>query len=100
MSFDDTSRLLIALAIADWVSTAVIFIFASRHEGNAALTERAITSVILSLIATMAAVLGMARLGILALDNDIAVVLLAGGLLLVSLPQLVWAISLATGRFR
>lgn len=100
MSFDDTSRLLIALAIADWVSTAVIFMFASRHEGNAALTERAITSVILSLIATMAAILGMARLGIVALDNGVAVTLLGVGLVLVSVPQVIWAISLVTGRFR
>jgi hypothetical protein len=82
------------------VSTAVIFMFATRHEGNAALTERAITSVILSLVATMAAILGMARLGIVAVDNDLAVILLAGALILVSVPQLVWAISLATGRFR
>lgn len=99
MSLEDVSRLLIVLAAADWMFTAVIYVTARRLR-EPALTERATTSAILSVIATIAAWLGAARLGIVALDNGTAVGLLAVALILVSAPQFIWTISLAAGRFR
>ncbi len=99
MTLDNASRLLIALAAVDWILTGVIYINARRYV-EPALTERAVTSVILSTIATIAAVLGAVRLGFLSLDNDVALGLLALSLILVSAPQVIWSISLAAGRFR
>ena len=99
MSLDDTSRLLIVLAACDWVSTVVIYL-AARREREAALTERAVVSAILSTIATMAAVLGGARLGYFALPNGSAVGMLALGLILVSAPQFIWVAGLVLGKFR
>ena len=57
--------------------------------------ERAFVSVILSVIATMAAVLGAARLGVLSLPNGTGIVILLAALILVSAPQFVWVIGLS-----
>ena len=99
MTLDDVSRLLIVLAAVDWALTAMIYI-AARRISEPSLTERATTSVILSIIASIAAYLGAARLGVVAVDNGTATVLLVTALCLVSLPQFIWSISLAAGRFR
>jgi len=99
VNLDDASRLLIALAAMDWVLTAMIYL-AARRIAEPALTERAVASVILSIVASIAAFLGAARLGIVSLDNGTAVGLLVCALVLVSAPQVVWSLSLATGRFR
>lgn len=99
MSLDDVSRLLMFLAACDWIFTAMIYI-AARQMKEPALTERATVSVILSLVATIAAVLGAARLGFVMLPPGWAVACLALGLVLVSVPQFVWVIGLALGRFK
>lgn len=99
MTLDDASRLLIFLAACDWILTAVIYI-AARNVSEPALTERATTSVILSTIATIAAVLAGARLGVVQLGNGVGLGLLVIAFILVSVPQFIWAIGLATGRFR
>ena len=96
---DVISWLLIVLAISDWIAT-VTLIRAARIVNEDALSERASTSVILSIGATGAAVLGGARLlhiEVPALPN---LGLLVLGLVALSVPQLVWLVLLAAGRFR
>jgi len=99
VNLDDASRLLIALSAMDWVLTAMIYL-AARRVAEPALTERATASIILSIVASIAAVLGASRLGVFHVDNGTAVGLLVIALVLVSLPQVIWSLSLATGRFR
>lgn len=99
MGLDELSALLIAIAVADWGITGVMII-ASRRYPEPALQERAATSVVLSLIASIAAVLGAGRLGLLPLPNGMAVVLLGAALLMVSAPQFVWFFGLLMGKFK
>ena len=99
MDLDALSHLLIVLAACDWVFTALIFI-AARQMQEAALTERATTSVILSVIGSIAALLGAGRLGYLSLPTGASVILLSVALVLVSVPQFIWVIGLALGRFK
>ena len=99
MTIDDAARLLIVLACCDWVLTGVIY-KAARSVDEPALTERATTSVILSFVATLAAILAAARLGVLELGSGVGLVLLIVAFVFVSAPQFIWAIGLVTGRFR
>ena len=99
MDLDALSHLLIVLAACDWVFTVLIYISA-RQLHEAALTERATTSVILSSAATGAAALAAVRLGFLDLSAEWRLGILIGILLLVSLPQFIWVLSLAMGRFK
>lgn len=93
------SRLLVALAVADWTSVAVIVYYARQHRNNV-LTERAIVAIILTVVGSIAALLGLGRLGIAPINGEVALTLLSVALVLVSLPQIIWALSLLTGRFR
>ena len=99
MSLDTLSVVLIALAIGDWCCTAIIYLIAHRLS-EPALDERAVTSLILSVIATVGAILGATRLGFVALPSGGAVVLLSLALVLVSLPQFIWAVGALAGKFR
>jgi len=91
---------LIALALIDWLATVVLIRAAHRYH-EAALTERAIVSVILTLIATGTAVLAADYLvREVTLPAAAGTALLTAGLLAVSLPQIVWAILYWRGRFR
>ena len=90
---------LVVLAMADWFWTAVLLL-AAHYFPEAALQERATTGVVLSFVATLAAVLGLARLNVLTLDGSGVTVVLVVGFLAVSLPQWIWGIGLITGRFR
>jgi len=99
VTLDNVSRLLIVLAACDWALTALLFI-AARDLHEPALSERATTSVILSTVATIAALLGANRLGAIHVSGETSIALLTVALLLVSAPQFIWAIGLATGRFR
>ena len=99
MDLDALSSLLIALAVFDWASTAVIYL-AARKLHEPALDERASVSVILSLAATGAACLGAARLGFLTIPPGVGIFVLSLILILLSIPQLVWIVGLFTGKFR
>lgn len=99
MSLTDTSRLLIALAACDWLLTAILFNAAHRLK-EPALTERATASIILTIIATIGAVLGGSVLGLIRFPSGISTAMLSVGFVLVSVPQFIWAIGLVTGRFR
>ena len=90
---------LVLLAIADWGAT-VSLVRAARRVHEAALRERAITSIILTLAATGAAVLSLAFLTHVRLPDGLGTIILAAVLMLISLPQLVWYAAYRQGRFR
>lgn len=93
------ARLLILAAGVDVIVTAIL-VWAARTESNPALTERAVVSVILTVIALGAAYLGFARLGVVNVSNDLAIGILSAALLAVTLPQVVWFVLWLAGRFR
>lgn len=93
------SQILIALAIADWIVTAVL-ILAARRLREPALSERAAASIVLTLVATLGALLGGHVLGFISIPPDLRAGLLVTGFLLVSVPQLVWFAGLLMGKFR
>ncbi len=94
---DVISLALIVLALADWFAT-MILVRAARSLREPALAERAGTSVVLSIGASGAAILGIAQL--LRVQHGAALWLLTVGLVALSLPQLIWCIAYFTGRFR
>lgn len=95
----DLAALLLVLApLPGWVFTAIL-VGAARRLSEPALRERALTAVLLSLSSTCVAIPSaayLARLQLGALGTSI----LIGGLLLISLPQVVWGIAYLVGRFR
>ena len=99
MTLEDTSRLLIALACCDWILTAVMYVFARRLR-EPALSERFVVSIIGSVVGTVFAVLGANVLGAIYLDRSVGLWLLSAAAVLVSVPQFVWAIGLAAGKFK
>lgn len=99
MTLEDASRVLIVLAVCDWVFTAMIYLAARRYR-NAALIERATASIILSTVATIVAMLSLAYLLHVPIGVDLVNVTLVGALILVSAPQFIWAFGLASGKFR
>ena len=98
MILDVVSVALVLFAGIDWVAT-VILVRAARSHTSPALSERALVSVVLSTIAAGAALLALNRLIGLNLPNGVAIVILSGGLLAVSVPQLVWVGLYFKGRF-
>lgn len=98
MIFDAISVLLVIVAAMNNVSTVILIRAALRHHW-ASLEERATVAFILALIADGAALLGLNRLHIVTLPNDIAIGILAVGLLCVSAPSLIWLWGYWTGRF-
>ena len=99
MSPDDVARLLIVLAPMDWVVTGAL-LYASHHVREAALRERAEAAVVLTVGATMAGVIGLVVLSDFHLPRDMTLVLLTVPLVALSVPQLIWGVSLIRGRFR
>lgn len=89
---------LVLLAVVNVGSTVILVVAAFRHRWRA-LIERAIQAVILAVAALAAAYLGMARLHLVTVTPDVATVLLAGILVALSLPSLIWLIAFLTGRF-
>jgi hypothetical protein len=95
---DTLAVVLIALAIANVGSTTILVLAAARHRWPA-LEERATVAVVLAVIAAGAATLGLVRLRILDLSSEASVAVLAVGLVLVSVPSIVWLAAFLTGRF-
>lgn len=89
--------ILIGLAIVNVGCTAMLVYLAMRHPWPA-LEERATVAVILALIAVGAAALGTEQLRLVEL-GDAWIVILAGGLILVSLPSIIWTVAYWRGRF-
>jgi hypothetical protein len=90
---------LVVAAVFDWFATADL-VRAARRLNEPALSERAIASFVLTIIATGIAVLALAYLAGVSLPSVVVSVLLVGGLLAVSLPQFVWWIAYRQGRFK
>lgn len=85
--------------IPGWTATVILVAAALRPPRIAALTERAITSVVLSLAATAAAVLGFARLSRTPVDRDLVLLALAFVCFAVSIPAVVWLARFVRGDF-
>ncbi len=98
MNLDGVAVLLVVLALVNIVSTTILVLAALRHRWPA-LEERATVAVILAVIATGAAALGLVRLRLLSLPPEASVGILAVGLVLVSAPSIVWLIAFLAGRF-
>jgi len=90
---------LIALAIFDWLATAVL-VRAARSIHEPALTERAIASFVLTVGASGAGILSWAYLASFDLPDLVGTLFLIGGLAILSLPQIVWLGAYLLGRFR
>lgn len=86
--------------VPGWSATIILVAAALRRPRIAALTERAVTAVILSTAATALAVLGFARLGRVTVDRDIVTLVLAFVALAVSAPAVVWLVAFLKGSFR
>lgn len=89
--------LVVAPAI-DWVASAIL-IRAAQRLNEPALAERATASVILTIAATCIAIPSAAFV-VKANLGGVGTIILIGGLLLVTLPQLVWLVSYWRGHFR
>lgn len=96
---DVVAVLLVILAILDWGATVTLVRGAlSVHEP--ALDERATASVILTIGATMAAILAVIVLLDLDAGDGIWLLLLTIGLGALSLPQVVWVVAYWRGQFQ
>ena len=99
MTIDMLAWLLILLAVVDLIVT-VFLVSATRSVHEPALTERATASVILTSAALLWAILGVVYLLDITLVSPVGTMLLFGGLLLISLPQLIWFVAYWRGVFR
>jgi hypothetical protein len=100
MDLDGASRLLILLAAVNVTCTAILVLSALQHRDWPALTDRAFVGVLLAVIAVAAGLLGLNRLGLFPLQPGVAVSVLVIGMMLVSLPSIVWVAQLFLNVFR
>ena len=96
---DVISAVLIVLAAIDVIATITLVRAAVRTRENS-LTERAMVSVLLTAFAVSVALLAVNRLGQWHLPTEVATVILVGGLLLISVPQIVWLVAYRRQGFR
>ena len=93
------SAVFVTLPILAWTCAIVLWI-AHRHVPEARnLGERAVVAIRDAIVATIGGILGLSRLADIHLSSDIAVGLLAGGLLLVAAYPLAWLIQWQQGRW-
>jgi hypothetical protein len=92
-------RLLLVLPFVDWIAAVILVTVSARNPSILTLRERAIDSLIVAVVATIAGVLALVRYGWVFVDNDMAILLLAGILVLSSMPSVFWLFLLVTGRF-
>jgi drug/metabolite transporter (DMT)-like permease len=90
---------LVLLAVADWGATVRLIAAALKVKG-AALEERAMISVILSVAASIAAIMSLAYLAHFQWPPGVGTLLLLVALMLISLPQLLWYAAYRAGRFK
>ena len=100
MVVDALALLLILLVPFDWLVAGLLLYIARLHPSLLALRERAVASVVCAIAATIAGVLGWARLGVVTIPSGAGIYLITAVLILVSLPSLYWLFLLATGRWR
>lgn len=101
MSFDDVARLLIVLAIADWLSV-VVLIAEARAEHvlrEGAIEYRIGANAFLSFVASLIAAIGLNRLFPF-LPQDVVIGVIVFTCVAVSVPVIAWPIVRWLGGFR
>jgi len=98
---EQLSWLLIGLAMFDWGVTGVLA-WAARQVREAALNERAQVSFVLSAAATLVAIIAASQLELFGfvLPAGFGYGLLVIAVIAISVPQVMWIVSLLIGRFR
>lgn len=91
---------LVVLPAFDWAVALILGWLSHRHPRLLTLRERFVTALMLACIATIAAVLGLVRFGVVPVTNAQAISLLLLAMFLASVPAVVWLGLLVTGRFR
>lgn len=99
MNVNDVALSLVLLAPLDWIVTGALIVSAHRVR-ESSLRERAEASLVVTIGATIAAAIGVAVLLDLVLPPGFGLLLLTLALYALSLPQLIWGVSLVRGRFR
>lgn len=89
---------LIALWVVDLLVTALMVVIA-RHVREPAFTDRAQTSILLTIGAAGPAILAAAQLSRAELPGGPTFILLVAPFVLMSLPQPIWLVSWLVGRF-
>lgn len=92
MVLDLVSFLFVGLPVIDWTAVAVLARASRRHALVVTLRERMLIAVAIAAVTTVFALLGLARLGHVAVPNDFAAVVIAvviAGLSLVNLAFLI-----------
>jgi len=92
------SWLLVGLAIVDLVTTGTL-VRAAIRDAEPALRERAIAAVILTVAAWLFAGLALAFILGIKLPDGVGTAALLAGLLIISLPQIVWWAAYRRGQF-
>jgi hypothetical protein len=99
MTMAHWSWVLILLALVDWIST-IVLIRAAHQLDEPSLNERAVAATVLTVAATLVAVLALAFIVSFDFPDGVGTAILVAGLLLVSTPQVVWVIAYRRGQFR
>lgn len=100
MSVVDWMVVLLVVVPAFPALTALILLRHWHRLDSPSLHERSLLAIRDWAVASIAATLALARLGIIGLPNDTALPLLATAMLLVSLPSAYWLHLYFRGRFR
>lgn len=98
--FDALVVVIIVLPILDWVVATILVLAAFHTPRSTALTERAVSAVVLAGAATLAAGLGWLRLTETRVPSEVALYILAAILLGVSIPAAVWLYKFVRGDFK
>ena len=92
--------LLILLVPFDWFVALLLLYVSKQYPSILSLRERAVAALICAIVATLAGILGWARLGVFDIPNGLALGFIAIGLILVSIPALYWSFLLVRGKWR
>ena len=95
---DALAWVLLIAPVVDWIAVAILGYRSHRYPTIRTLRERAIAAIVLSLAATGIAYLAANRLHLVTVPNPTALGLLAGALVLVSVPNAYWLVLFASGR--
>lgn len=93
------AAVLVLLSIGD-IAITLLLVRVARQEDNPALEERATASVILTFVAALVAILATVYLLDVTLPTLVGTGILSLALLMVSLPQFIWALAYYRGTFR
>lgn len=91
--------LLIVLPVTDWAVWLILYTVSRQNPSILTLRERAIAALLCAIVASIAAGLAWSRFGVVVVPNSVAIILLALGLVIASVPSLYWLWLLLTGRF-